>query len=85
MRLAWNTRTKVARTSCHERIHDSAARIFDRVLDHYGPEEIRRLGLDLFGGCLNVRRMRGGSAWSMHSWGIAFDFDPANNRLKWGP
>ncbi|MCA1748660.1 MAG: M15 family metallopeptidase [Sphingomonadales bacterium] len=28
--------------------------------------------------------MRGGSSWSMHSWGIAIDFDPANNQLRWG-
>jgi hypothetical protein len=54
------------------------------VLQHYGPDKVRQLGLDLFGGCLNVRKMRGGSAWSMHSWGIAFDFDPDRNQLKWG-
>lgn len=83
MRLAWDTSTIVHSTLCHEKIHDAAARVLDRVLDHYG-ENIAPLGLDLFGGCLNVRKMRGGRAWSMHSWGIAFDFDPAHNQLRWG-
>lgn len=84
MRIAWDLDTTVQSTLCHEKIHDAAARVFARVLDHYGPEAINHLGLDLFGGCLNIRKMRGGSAWSMHSWGIAFDFDPARNRLRWG-
>ncbi len=84
MRLAWNKKTIVRSTLCHEKVHDAAQRIFDRVLAHYGEEQIRELGLDLFGGCLNVRKMRGGSAWSMHSWGITFDFDPERNQLRWG-
>jgi lysozyme family protein/peptidoglycan hydrolase-like protein with peptidoglycan-binding domain len=84
MRLAWDTATNVKSTSCHEKVHDAALRVLTRVRDHYGPDKVRELGLDLFGGCLNVRRMRGGTAWSMHSWGIAFDFDPDHNQLKWG-
>jgi len=46
--------------------------------------ESKTLKLDLWGGCLNVRRMRGGRKYSTHSWGIAVDYDPLHNRLKWG-
>jgi hypothetical protein len=83
MRVAWDLPKTVTRFSCHEKIHDAARRVLVRVLDHYGPARIRELGLDLFGGCLNVRRMRGGSAWSMHAWGTAIDFDPEHNQFAW--
>jgi hypothetical protein len=83
MRLAWDKGEIVRKISIHEKCHDSALRVLIRVADHYGTK-VSQLGLDLFGGCLNVRKMRGGSAWSMHSWGIAIDFDPERNQLKWG-
>jgi hypothetical protein len=83
MRLAWDPSQTVARFSCNEKIHDAARRVLFRVLDAYGPARIRELGLDRFGGCLNVRRMRGGSAWSTHAWGAALDFDPERNQLSW--
>ena len=84
MRLAWDKRVAVRRFSIHEKVHDSARRCFERIADAYHPTERIDLGIDLFGGCLNVRKMRGGNSWSMHSWGIAIDFDPARNQLKWG-
>ena len=84
MRLAWETESIVKRISCNEKVAEPLKRIFTAVLNHYGLEEIKRLRLDLFGGCLNVRKMRGGNAWSTHSWGIAVDIDPDNNQLKWG-
>lgn len=84
MRVAWNRKQIVRSWSCHSKVHDNMERIFQRTLDHYGMEKIKELGLDLWGGTLNVRRMRGGSAWSMHSWGIAVDIDPDRNQLKWG-
>lgn len=84
MRLDWDRETIVRRTTVHEKVHDSAERIFKRILSHYGEEMITRLGLDQFGGCYNPRKMRGGSAWSMHAWAIAFDFDPDRNQLNWG-
>lgn len=83
MRIAWAPNQVVHSTSCHVKVRDVAARVLARVLDHYGESKIRDLRLDYYGGCLNVRRIRGGSAWSMHSWGIAFDFDPDRNRLRW--
>jgi hypothetical protein len=60
MRLAWDTNTVIRRFAIHEKAHDSAARAFARIRDHYGEAARRDLGLDLFGGCLNVRKMRGG-------------------------
>jgi hypothetical protein len=83
-KLAWETTRIVNSYLCHERVHDSLHRVLSRVLSHYGLEEIHRLRLDFWGGCLNVRKMRGGSRYSMHSWGIAVDYDPGRNRLGWG-
>ena len=82
MRLAWDLDVKVTRMSCHKDVEDKLLAVFNDLLCHYGYDEIVRLGIDLFGGCFNYRRMRGGSSWSLHSWGIAIDLDPARNKLK---
>lgn len=84
LRIAWDRNTSVTRMSLHKLVAPSAGVVLRRVLDHYGYEAIQRLDLDLWGGSLNVRRMRGGTAMSMHSWGIAIDWDPTNNELYWG-
>jgi len=84
MRLAWNRGKKLTKFSCHERVRRPLETIWTKTLEHYGHDGIKRLGLDMFGGCLNVRKMRGGTRMSMHSWGIAVDIDPARNRLRWG-
>lgn len=82
MRLAWDTEQVVRKTSCHAKVREQFEFIWKSTLDYYGTHEIHRLRLDMFGGCLNVRKMRGGSSWSMHSWGIAWDVDPDRNQLK---
>lgn len=83
MRLAWDKSIRISRITLHERVAESAARALQQIATTYSAAEIAALGLDLFGGSLNVRRMRGGSAYSMHSWGIAIDFDPERNQLTW--
>jgi len=82
MRLAWDLNTKVSRMSCHKLVTDKFLAVFDDLLKHYGYAKIVELGIDLFGGCFNFRKMRGGSDWSRHSWGLAVDLDPARNLLK---
>lgn len=84
MKIAWNKKQIVNRITLHEKVIPSAERVFSRIASHYSPDEIKWHGFDMFGGSLNVRRMRGGSRWSMHSWGIAIDFDPSRNQFRWG-
>lgn len=82
MKIAWNTKQTIRQFSIHEKCHDSAKRVFESSLEHYGLEGIKKLRLDYFGGCLNVRKMKGGSRWSVHSWGAAIDIDPIKNSLR---
>lgn len=82
MYLAWDLNSKVTQYQCHRLVKEPMERIWNRVLEHYGYDKIIDLRLHLWGGCLNVRRMRGGSAWSMHAWGIAVDMDPDHNQLR---
>jgi hypothetical protein len=84
MVIAWETDKTITKFSCNKKVKEPLERIFKRTLDHYGIDEIKHLRLDYFGGCLNVRKMRGGSEWSIHSWGCAVDIDPDRNQLKWG-
>lgn len=83
MKLAWDTGTVVKKISCNQKCTKAIYSIFEKTLNVYG-KDIPKLRLDLFGGCVNVRKMRGGSSWSIHSWGAAVDMDPDNNQLKWG-
>jgi hypothetical protein len=82
MRLAWDTDTSVIRMRCHKLVADKFLAVFNEIHRVYGYEKIKELGIDLFGGCFNFRKMRGGNDWSTHSWGIAIDLDPARNKLK---
>lgn len=82
MRIAWDTDSVVTSMMCHKLVANNFSAVFTDILAHYGLEKIKELGIDLFGGCFNYRKMRGGSAWSTHAWGIAIDLDPARNTLK---
>lgn len=82
MRIAWDTDSTVKKMSCHRLVADKFKAVFADLLAHYGYEKIKELGIDLYGGCFNYRKMRGGTKMSMHSWGIAIDLDPARNTLK---
>jgi hypothetical protein len=82
MRLAWDIDTIVHKMRCHKLVADKFLAVFNEIHRVYGYEKIKELGIDLFGGCFNFRKMRGGNDWSTHSWGISLDLDPARNQLK---
>jgi hypothetical protein len=82
MRLAWDLDTKVNKMRVHKFVKENFKGVFDDLLAHYGYEKLVELGIDLFGGCFAYRKMRGGTSWSKHSWGIAIDLDPVRNQLK---
>ena len=83
MRIAWDISKNVTRMQCHKLVAQDFTNVFNQLLQAYGISELQRLGIDLFGGCVNIRKMRGSTTkWSRHSWGIAIDLDPARNGLK---
>jgi hypothetical protein len=82
MRIAWDTDSTVNTIRCHKLVAYKFLAVFNEIHREYGYAKIKELGIDLFGGCFNFRKMRGGNDWSTHSWGIAIDLDPARNQLK---
>lgn len=82
IRIAWDIKVVVNTMMVHKKCSAQFLGAFSDILAHYGLAEIQRLGIDLFGGCYNFRKMRGGNEWSVHSWAAAIDLDPARNPLK---
>lgn len=85
MKLAWEPTTIINSFQCHEKVADSLYNVLHTVQRIYSSAEIEQHGFNMFGGCFNVRNMRGSTKASTHSWGIAIDIDPARNglRQKW--
>ncbi len=83
MRLAWDVSVKVSKITCHRKVANSLLGVLEDLIEHYTLEGIKQLGIDLYGGCFNQRKMRGGSSLSTHSWGAAIDLHPSMNRLRW--
>lgn len=82
MRIAWDKTTKVTKMRCHKLVAQDFLNVFNELLEYYGYDRIIGLGIDLFGGCFNFRKMMGGDDYSRHCWAIAIDLDPERNTLK---
>jgi len=80
--LSWDKKVKVNKMRCHKLVAKDFLNALTEILECYGYEKIKELGIDLFGGCFAFRSMRGGSDYSRHSWGIAIDLDPERNQLR---
>lgn len=82
MVIDWDRKTTTSKMQVHKLAAPSLTKIFKEILEVYGLDEIKRLGINLFGGSYNFRQMRGGTEWSVHSWALAIDLDPSRNSLK---
>jgi hypothetical protein len=83
LRLDWDLKTKVTRVTCHKDFVKPILSVFEQLTEQYSPDRISALGIDRYGGILNVRKKRGGSTWSAHAWGTAIDLWPSANQLSW--
>lgn len=59
MRIAWDPAKSITRMQCHKTAAEPFLKVFTELLATYGYDEIKALGIDLFGGCVNFRPMRG--------------------------
>lgn len=84
LRMDWNLRETSQVITVHEKLSTSLAGILHKAINIYGEEGIKHFGLDRFGGSTYCRKKRGSvSAWSTHAWGIAIDWFPSKNQLRW--
>lgn len=81
--IAWDKTIIVQKFTCHKKIATPLSNVLADLLITYGKQKIHQLGIDLFGGLYNFRKMRGSDTrWSRHSWAIAIDLDPDRNMLR---
>lgn len=67
----------------HYLVADRLAAALQDIINHYG-EDIEKVapGACKYDGSYNFRTSRGSSSTSVHAWGLAIDFDAANNTMK---
>ena len=67
----------------HKLVADRLAAALQDIINHYG-EDIEKVapGACVYDGSYNFRKSRGSSSTSVHSWGLAIDFDAAKNTMK---
>ena len=64
------------RIYCHKLMVKPLNKAFENLIMHCVEDE-----LQTWDGCFNVRKMRGGTQMSIHSWGLAIDVNAKTNAL----
>jgi hypothetical protein len=82
MRLDWALSQTATKITLHRLVIGRYLGALEATRDHYGLDTLRGLGIDRYAGGYNHRKMRGGSRWSMHAYGIAVDHYAAPNGLR---
>ncbi len=84
LHLSWDLKSTITSFKCHEKVAKNITSIYRQIAAEYSVKQIEDLGLNIWGGCYNFRKSRGGSTLSTHAYGIAVDIDPVRNQLRWG-
>lgn len=80
MRLAWDHGSVVRRITCNRKVAESLVICLEGIMELYGDlSAVQDARMDLYSGCYNLRRQRGGRSWSLHAWGAAIDLDSLRN------
>ena len=74
----------VTRVRVHKKVRDAFLRVLNRIWEASGKSQAKvdEWGMSKYAGCYLFRNKRAGHTLSMHSYGCAFDFDPANNGFR---
>jgi hypothetical protein len=86
LRLSWKPAYTISAFVTHKIIVPHVEGVFKAIHHLCTPEEIKDAGMDIWGGCHNVRAIRGterkaSPPWSAHAFGAAIDMDPLRNGL----
>lgn len=86
MRIAWNPKKTITRMQCHKMVAANFLAVLNDLLAQYGYEKLKELGIDLYGGCVNFRPMRGTekkyeAALKAKNWQLAFTY---LSKHSWG-
>lgn len=73
----------IASIRCHKLVVGALRDVLESIWHAAGNDQrvVDAWGMSVFAGSYNYRQMRELNTLSMHSYGIAFDFDPARNGL----
>jgi hypothetical protein len=73
---------RVTKSRCHFKVAASLGRVLSEIGDLYkGNREVIEEAED-YGGIYNFRHKRGGTSYSVHSWGAAIDLDADENTFR---
>jgi hypothetical protein len=73
---SWNEKLLISRCTVHKMIAPIVEQVFKEIHESGYWNELKD-----FGGGYFVRKKRGSDKWSMHSWGIALDFNVQDNLM----